>query len=60
MRVFTLLIVVASAIAFAPSASRKSSSSLMMSEKSRSLPFLNKPKNLDGLVVSITSSIEIR
>lgn len=54
MRVLILLLVLAYVVAFAPMSSRPTTTSLMMSEKSRSMPFLNKPKNLEGLVVSIT------
>jgi hypothetical protein len=54
MQLFVVFALLSSALAFVPkSAPRTSSSSLQMSgEFSKSVPFLLKPKNLDGLIVS--------
>ena len=48
--VVLFLVSLVSASAFAP-AGRAASNSLMMAEKSVALPFLEKPKNLDGTMV---------
>ena len=49
-----LLVICAMTLGFAPSSVRSRSSSLTMAKEgfSRSLPFLLKPKNLDGMIVS--------
>jgi len=47
-----LACIVGSALAFVPSASSRTPvRALTMAEKSRSIPILNKPKNLDGSMV---------
>ena len=54
-RVAIFLAILSVAMGFAPMMARKSSSSLQMVKEgfSRSLPFLLKPKNLDGMIVSV-------
>jgi hypothetical protein len=53
-RVVLLVACLAVALGFAPQSARKTTSSLQMAKEgfSRSLPFLLKPKNLDGMIVS--------
>jgi len=49
-----VLLVVSSVSAFAPSAGRRAASSLSMAtEFSKSVPFLTKPKNLEGMVGNV-------
>ncbi len=59
MRVFLLVAILAVAVGFAPTSVRKTTSSLQMAKEgfSRSLPFLLKPQNLDGMIVSTDSSL---
>ena len=47
----------ASAVAFAPVRVSRATTSVNMETMSKSVPFLKKPKNLDGLVVSAADQI---
>lgn len=57
MQLFVIFALLSSALAFVPKSAPRVSSSLQMSgEFSKSVPFLLKPKNLDGLIVSVSFS----
>jgi hypothetical protein len=49
LQLFILAAILLSAGAFTLSTKRSSASLMMMAEKSKALPFLPAPKNLDGL-----------